>query len=66
MRFAVGLISIVMFIVALLGCTPSSRPIGVVQPVGTTTQVNLESPVVSPSIGLTSPGNVREWNVDRE
>jgi polysaccharide export outer membrane protein len=60
MRFAVGLISIVMFIVAFLGCTPSSRPIGGVQPVGTTTQVNLESPVVSPSIGLTSLGNVRD------
>ena len=58
MRFAVGLISIVMLIVALLGCTPSSRPIGVVQPVGTTTQVNLESPVVAPSTGLTSLGNV--------
>jgi polysaccharide export outer membrane protein len=56
MRLAVGLISIVVFAVALLGCTPT-RPTGITQPVGITAQVNLGSPIVSPNTGLISPNN---------
>jgi polysaccharide export outer membrane protein len=60
MRFAVGLISIVMFAIALLGCTSTTRPTEITQPTGITAQVNLGSPVVLSNSGVISPGNVGE------